>query len=115
MNTKNTDLDTLHKILTDKYDIAITENKKLNSDILDLESKHNEATRDLSLSKKVKVEIESSNIEKVEKLTAENVKLNAHIADLIDKLTQLEKYKNTIQSKVATTMEDYIKASKDLE
>lgn len=61
ITSKHTDLNNVHKILTDKYDVVITENNKLKDDIAELENKHTQATRDLNISKQVKVEIESSN------------------------------------------------------
>jgi len=83
--TKNTDLDNLHKILTDKYEILITENNNLKEDLTELEKNHVQATRDLSLSKKVKVEVESSNTEKIEQLSALNFKLQGENESLIEK------------------------------
>jgi len=83
--TKNTDLDNLHKILTDKYEILITENNNLKEDLTELEKNHVQATRDLSLSKKVKVEVESSNTEKIEQLSALNFKLQGENEALIEK------------------------------
>jgi len=71
-----------------------------------LENKHTQATRDLNLSKQVKVKIESSNTYKIEQLTANNAKLNEINADLGNKLTLLEQHKNQIQSKVQKSMED---------
>jgi len=53
--TKNTDLDNLHKILTEKYELLATENNNLKDDLTELEKNHVQVTRDLSLSKKVKV------------------------------------------------------------
>lgn len=61
ITSKHTDLNNVHKILTDKYDVVIAENNKLKDDIAELENKHTQATRDLNISKQVKVEIESSN------------------------------------------------------
>lgn len=83
--TKNTDLDNLHKILTDKYELLATENNNLKDDLTELEKNHVQATRDLSLSKKVKVEVESSNTEKIEQLSALNFKLQGDNEALIEK------------------------------
>lgn len=83
--TKNTDLDNLHKILTDKYELLATENNNLKDDLTELEKNHVQATRDLSLSKKVKVEVESSNTEKIEQLSALNFKLQGENEALIEK------------------------------
>lgn len=83
--TKNTDLDNLHKILTDKYELLATENNNLKDDLTELEKNHVQATRDLSLSKKVKVEVESSNTEKIEQLSALNFKLQGENESLIEK------------------------------
>lgn len=83
--TKNTDLDNLHKILTDKYELLATENNNLKDDLTELEKNHVQATRDLSLSKKVKVEVESSNTEKIEQLQALNFKLQGENESLIEK------------------------------
>lgn len=82
---KNTDLDNLHKILTDKYELLATENNNLKDDLTELEKNHVQATRDLSLSKKVKVEVESSNTEKIEQLSALNFKLQGENESLIEK------------------------------
>lgn len=82
---KNTDLDNLHKILTDKYELLATENNNLKDDLTELEKNHVQATRDLSLSKKVKVEVESSNTEKIEQLSALNFKLQGDNEALIEK------------------------------
>jgi len=82
---KNTDLDNLHKILTEKYELLATENNNLKEDLTELEKNHVQATRDLSLSKKVKVEVESSNTEKIEQLSALNFKLQGDNESLIEK------------------------------
>jgi len=82
---KNTDLDNLHKILTEKYELLATENNNLKDDLTELEKNHVQATRDLSLSKKVKVEVESSNTEKIDQLSALNFKLQGENESLIEK------------------------------
>lgn len=82
---KNTDLDNLHKILTDKYELLVTENNNLKDDLTELEKNHVQATRDLNLSKKVKVEVESSHTEKIDYLNALNTKLTGENESLIEK------------------------------
>lgn len=82
---KNTDLDNLHKILTDKYELLVTENNNLKDDLTELEKNHVQATRDLNLSKKVKVEVDSSHTEKIEHLNALNTKLTGENESLIEK------------------------------
>lgn len=62
-----------------------TENNNLKDDLTELEKNHVQATRDLSLSKKVKVEVESSNTEKIEQLSALNFKLQGENESLIEK------------------------------
>jgi chromosome segregation ATPase len=108
-NTENTLND-----LNAKYDIVINENKTLKDEIVELESKHNQTTRDLSATKKVKIEIESSNSTKLDNITKENANLKTIIQDLQDKHLQLDKNKNIIQTKVEQTMEEYKKAVKQL-
>jgi chromosome segregation ATPase len=108
-NTENTLND-----LNAKYDIVINENKTLKDEIVELESKHNQTTRDLSATKKVKIEIESSNSTKLDNITKENANLKTIIQDLQDKHIQLDKNKNIIQTKVEQTMEEYKKAVKQL-
>ena len=108
-NTENTLND-----LNAKYDIVINENKTLKDEIVEIESKHNQTTRDLSATKKVKVEIESSNSTKLDNITKENANLKTIIQDLQDKHLQLDKHKNIIQTKVEQTMEEYKKAVKQL-
>lgn len=82
---KNEELDNLHKILTDKYELLVTENNNLKDDLTELEKNHVQATRDLNLSKKVKVEVESSHTEKIEHLSALNNKLTGENESLTEK------------------------------
>ena len=63
----------------------VTENNNLKDDLTELEKNHVQATRDLNLSKKVKVEVESSHTEKIEHLNALNTKLTGENESLIEK------------------------------
>jgi len=98
------------KDYTSKLDFINSENKKLKEEIIELENNHNVVSRDLSASKKVKIELEDTNKDKLDKLLNDNYALLSNNNDLNKKITQLEKNRSMIQSKIELTMEDYKKA-----